>query len=446
MNSFPKSLPATLELQTTWQKNKGADLFNPQALALESAQEFMRGYTQSFRDQLPSESIPLEQALGRVLSSPIIANMNVPVANNSAMDGYAFHSEALKKGPRVRLKVVSKQFAGQSLEIDSLVDFEGSHDAVRIMTGALMPPHCDTVVPQEWVTNIGDQIEFDADRIRPGDNQRLKGEDLRLGDIVLLQGRILRPSDLGLIASMGFAQVQVFKKITVAYFSTGDEVTPVGELLKDGSLYDSNRFTLLGMLSRMGFELLDLGIVRDHPDTLKQVFLQATSQADVIITSGGVSVGEADFTKKIMHELGDVAFWTLAIKPGRPMAFGKIKNHDQEAVLFGLPGNPVAVMVTFYQLVRDTLCYMSGANDYSPPLLRAKFEGKFKKRPGRTEFLRGTLYRDANQELWVQAHGNQGSGILRSMSEADCLIVLSATLEQINHGENVDISVLNVLI
>ena len=324
--------------------------------------------------------------------------------------------------------------------------FEKNRHAVRIMTGALMPPHCDTVVPQEWVTALDDQIEFDSQRISAGDNQRLKGEDLRLGDTVLSQGRILRASDLGLIASMGFANVQVFQKMTIAYFSTGDEVTAVGEPLEDGSLYDSNRFTLLGMLSRMGFDLIDLGIVRDQPEALKQVFLQAASRADVIITSGGVSVGEADFTKSIMRELGDVAFWTLAIKPGRPMAFGKINSPNNEAVLFGLPGNPVAVMVTFYQLVRDALCYMSGANDYSPPLMQAKLKGDFKKRPGRTEFLRGALFRDEHQDLWVKPNGHQGSGILRSMSEADCLIVLSANVAQINHGESVDISVLNGLI
>ena len=439
-------LPATNHWQTTWQQRQGADLFNPQALALESAQEFMRSYTQVFRDQLQSQTILLEKALGRVLSHPIIANMNVPTANNSAMDGYAFHSEALLQGSKVRLCVIAKQFAGQSLTPSMASHFEKNRHAVRIMTGALIPPHCDTVVPQEWVTALDDQIEFDSQRISAGDNQRLKGEDLRLGDTVLSQGRILRASDLGLIASMGFANVQVFQKMTIAYFSTGDEVTAVGEPLEDGSLYDSNRFTLLGMLSRMGFDLIDLGIVRDQPEALKQVFLQAASRADVIITSGGVSVGEADFTKSIMRELGDVAFWTLAIKPGRPMAFGKINSPNNEAVLFGLPGNPVAVMVTFYQLVRDALCYMSGANDYSPPLMQAKLKGDFKKRPGRTEFLRGALFRDEHQDLWVKPNGHQGSGILRSMSEADCLIVLSANVAQINHGESVDISVLNGLI
>jgi len=439
-------LPATNDWQDSWLQSKGTDLFNPQSLALESAQEFMRSYTQVFRDQLQSQTIPLEEAIGRVLSYPIIANMNVPVANNSAMDGYAFHSEALQQGSRVRLSVIAKQFAGQSLKVNPVSHFEKNRDAIRIMTGALMPPDCDTVIPQEWVTTLNDQIEFDTDKISAGDNQRLKGEDLRFGDTVLAQGRILRASDLGLIASMGFANVQVFQKMTIAYFSTGDEVTAVGEPLPEGSLYDSNRFTILGMLSRMGFDLIDLGIVRDQPEALKQVFLQAASQADVIITSGGVSVGEADFTKKIMRELGDVAFWTLAIKPGRPMAFGKINSPSREAVLFGLPGNPVAVMVTFYQLVRDVLCYMSGANDYSPPVMRAKFEGNLKKRPGRTEFLRGTLFRDVHQELWVKPHGHQGSGILRSMSDADCLIVLPASMSQINHGNNVDISVLKGLI
>ena len=434
-----QSFPQTSLFQENWQSQRGTDLFNPNALQIESAKEFMRSYTNDFRLQLNEEIIPLENALGRILSKPIIANMNVPFANNSAMDGYAIDSSVLQTSSTISLKMIGKQLAGQALDQEIINNFQASKNCLRIMTGALMPNCCDTVVTQEFVIINEDSIEFDSSKIRAGENFRKQGEDLKVGDVVLQEGRILRPSDLGLIASLGFPTVCVKKKITVAYFSTGDEVTPLGEALKEGTLYDSNRYTLLGMLSQLGFNLLDLGIIRDNPDALKDAFTYASLHADAIITSGGVSVGEADFTKKIMRELGDVAFWTLAIKPGRPMAFGKIKNKDKEAVLFGLPGNPVAVMVTFYQFVQDILLFMNGANHLSNTY-SAKLDGAFHKKLGRTEFLRGILYRNNSNELWVKPHGHQGSGILRSMSEADCLIVLPADKSTFEHGQSVDIS------
>lgn len=437
--------PDTGQLQKNWQQQKGSDLFNPNALQIDIAKEFMRSYTHGFRIKLGNETIPLEASLGRVLAVPIIANMNVPSANNSAMDGYAFSSTTLSNQSTIQLTVIGKQLAGQAPQQELMQQFDPNLHCLRIMTGAVMPSCCDTVIPQEWVTVNSQEITFDPLKISAGDNLRLQGEDLRLGDEILPPGRILRPSDLGLIASMGFATVQVKKRITVAYFSTGDEVTPLGAEIREGALYDSNRYTLLGMLTQLGVQLIDLGIVRDDPAALREVFSTAANQADAIITSGGVSVGEADFTKKMMQDLGDVAFWTLAIKPGRPMAFGKINATDSSAVLFGLPGNPVAVMVTFYQFVQDILLYMGGAN-YIPTSFQAKFEGTFTKRPGRTEFIRGILHRDASGNLWVKPHGHQGSGILRSMSEADCLINLPSSQTQIFHGDLVDISVINCLI
>ncbi len=439
------SFPDTTQFQEQWRTQQGGDLFNPKALQIDVAKEFMRSYTHDFRINLGGETIPLEESLGRVLADPIIAIMNVPAANNSAMDGYAFSSAILTKRSRVELTVIGKQMAGQARQQELLNQFDPHSHCVRIMTGAIMPSCCDTVIPQELATVNPHGITFDASKIAAGDNLRLQGEDIRLGDEVLHPGRILRPSDLGLIASMGFATVKVKKRITVAYFSTGDEVTPLGQEIREGALFDSNRYTLLGMLTQLGVQLIDLGIVRDDPIALQKVFSTAANQADAIITSGGVSVGEADFTKKIMQDLGDVAFWTLAIKPGRPMAFGKINTTDSSAVLFGLPGNPVAVMVTFYQFVQDILLYMSGAN-HTPNVFRAKFDGIFTKKPGRTEFIRGILSRDPSGDLWVKPHGHQGSGILRSMSEADCLITLLATQSQISHGELVDISVINCLI
>ena len=439
------SFPDTSQLQEKWQTQKGSDIFNPNALQIDIAKEFMRSYTHDFRIKLGDELIPLEASLGRVLASPIIANMNVPSANNSAMDGYAFSSTVLGNPSPIQLTVIGKQMAGQATQQDLLNQFDPHLHCVRIMTGAVMPACCDTVIPQEWVSVTAQSISFDPAKIAVGENLRMQGEDIRFGDEVLPAGRILRPSDLGLIASMGFATVQVKKRITVAYFSTGDEVTPLGGEIREGALFDSNRYTLLGMLTQLGVQLIDLGIVRDDPVALREVFSVAANQADAIITSGGVSVGEADFTKKIMQDLGDVAFWTLAIKPGRPMAFGKINTTDSSAVLFGLPGNPVAVMVTFYQFVQDILLYMSGAN-HTPLVFRAKFDGTFTKKPGRTEFIRGILHRDASGDLWVKPHGHQGSGILRSMSEADCLVRLSALQSQIFHGDQVDISATNCLI
>ena len=439
------SFPKTSSFQAHWQNQYGKDAFNPNALSVTSARAFMRAYTEDFRKHLGSESIPLEQALGRVLASPVIAQMNVPYANNSAMDGYAFHSSVLASDKPIMLTVFSQQMAGQTVDTQALQDFDSKTHCLRMMTGAIMPPCCDTVIPQEFVTVHPNGIEFNAAKITAGENLRLQGEDLRIGDLVLDTGRILRPSDLGLIASMGYSTVVVKKKITVAYFSTGNEVTAPGQTIQEGALFDSNRYTLLGMLSRLGCELLDLGIVRDDPEALRMVFSDAAQRADAIISSGGVSVGEADFTKQIMQDLGDVAFWTLAIKPGRPMAFGNIKTPKGEAILFGLPGNPVAVMVTFYQFVQDILLYMSGA-DYKAPTFRAKFDGKLAKKPGRTEFVRGILWHDQNGDLWVKPHSQQGSGVLRSMSEADCLVTLDAFASQIHHGDFVDILALNALI
>jgi molybdopterin molybdotransferase len=436
-------LPNTYELQQDWQKNQGTDLFNPNALQVAAAIEFMRHYTQTFRDHLGEESIPLETALGRILSQGIIAPHHVPSANNSAMDGYAFNSNILISGSQVSLEVLGTQLAGQSPIPSESMNFDKTRHAIRIMTGALMPFDCDTVIPQEFVHVQAAHIEFETKKVRSGENRRLQGEDLRMGEEILSKGRILQASDLGLIASMGYPNVMVKKKVRVAYFSTGNEVTPLGQALAEGGLYDSNRFTLLGLLSAVGCELIDLGIVKDDAELLRAKFIHAASIADAIITSGGVSVGEADFTKAMMRELGDVAFWTLAIKPGRPMAFGKIKGPTHEAVLFGLPGNPVAVMVTFQEFVKDILLHMGGANQPKRLLYQARLDGELKKRPGRTEYVRGLLIRHEHGELWVRPHPNQGSGILRSMSESDCLIVLEASQSEISYGQAVDISSIN---
>ena len=312
------------------------------------------------------------------------------------------------------------------------------------MTGAVMPAGLDTVVPQEFVKVDGGRVSIPAGVVRRGDNRRLAGEDLARGEAALTAGRVLRPADLGLLASLGQAEVPVFRRLRVAFFSTGDELRSIGEALPAGCVYDSNRYTLWGMLERLGVELIDLGVVRDDPAALEATFRAAARDADAVITSGGVSVGEADHTKMVMAKLGDVLFWRIAMRPGRPMAIGRIGNggngeEGHSAILFGLPGNPVAVMVTFYALVRDALLAMSGAAQQTLPMLRAASVDAIRKKPGRTEYQRGIVTRAADGAWQVRITGSQGSGILRSMSEANGLVVLHHAQGNVAAGELVDV-------
>ncbi len=442
----PTSYPTTSnlnELQVDWQRLGGTDLFNPGAVKFEQALQLMKTFTQPWKDQLESETVQLKEALDRILASDVISPISVPATNNSAMDGFAFNSSVLIntksiEHPIIHLEVLETLLAGQFTHIQNS-DFNPSENAYRIMTGAIMPNECDTVIPFELTSQHDSSIEFSSEQIRPGDNRRLAGEDLQTGQAALFAGRVIQPSDLGLMASMGIDKISVKKRLTVAYFSTGNEVSPIGIPLQDGKIYDSNRYTIFGMLSRLGVIPIDLGIIPDDPKALKEVFSKAADQADVIISSGGVSVGEADFTKNLMNELGEVAFWTLAIKPGRPMAFGKIQHLNNEAIFFGLPGNPVAVMVTFYEFVKDILLWIGGSSTAPLAKIRAKVSIDLKKRPGRTEFLRAKLSHTENGEVWVSPHGSQGSGVLRSMSEADCFIVLPEKVSQVLKGQEVEI-------
>jgi molybdopterin molybdotransferase len=350
------------------------------------------------------------------------------------MDGYAFSGASIVKDGVTSLTMIGKGFAGNAF--DGQVSLG---QCVRIMTGAVMPVGCDTTIPQELVKIDGDQIQFQSSVIKAGDNRRLKGEDLAIGQAALSAGKIIRPSDLGLIASLGMGSVAVKRRLKVGFFSTGDELRSIGQPLDDGCVYDSNRYTLFGMLSRLNVELHDFGIVKDDPDAMRTTFSKAAATCDAVITSGGVSVGEADYTKQIMRELGDVSFWKIAMRPGRPMAFGSIQGDQHRAVLFGLPGNPVAVMVTFYQFVRNALLAMSGATQVAPPMMQAKTVEAIRKRPGRTEFQRGILSTDATSNRTVRITGAQGSGVLRSMSEADCFIVLAHDQENIQAGDTVGV-------
>ena len=409
--------------------------YDPNALPVAQAQEFIARLVPRVQ---AVEMLALRSALGRVLARDIVSGIDVPSHDNSAMDGYALRANDLAPGADTVLQVAGSGFAGQ--------EFGGvaaPGQCVRIMTGAVMPAGLDTVVPQEFVKVDGDRISVPAGVVRGGDNRRLAGEDLAKGEAALRAGRVLRPADLGLLASLGQAEVPVRRRLRVAFFSTGDELRSIGETLDTGCVYDSNRYTLWGMLQRLGVELIDLGVVRDEPAALADAFRAAARDADAVITSGGVSVGEADHTKQVMAELGDVLFWRIAMRPGRPMAIGRIaldkSAGGHHAILFGLPGNPVAVMVTFYALVRDALLAMSGATAEPLPMLRAASVEALRKKPGRTEYQRGIVTRAADGQWQVRITGSQGSGILRSMSEANGLVVLHHAQGNVAAGELVDV-------
>ena len=407
--------------------------YDPTALPVARAQEFIARFVTRVQ---AVEKVALRCALGRVLASDVISSIDVPSHDNSAMDGYALRGSELVDDRPTRLRVAGSGLAGQQFAATP-----AAGECVRIMTGAVMPEGLDTVVPQEFTTLEGEHVVVPAGAVRTGDNRRLRGEDLARGQAALSRGKWLRPADLGLLASLGQAEVPVWRRLRVAFFSTGDELRSIGEPLDAGCVYDSNRYTLHGMLQRLGVETLDLGVVRDDPAALEAAFRTAADSADAIITSGGVSVGEADYTKQVMKQLGDVAFWKIAMRPGRPMAFGRISSGaagSKSAVLFGLPGNPVAVMVTFYAFVRDALLAMSGASAQPLPLLRARATTAIRKKPGRTEYQRGIVERVGN-DWQVRITGSQGSGILRSMSEANGLVVLHHEQASVAPGDWVDV-------
>ncbi|WP_197337193.1 gephyrin-like molybdotransferase Glp [Ralstonia solanacearum] len=408
--------------------------YDPNALPVAQAQAIMRDFVQPVTGVA---RVPIRSALDRVLAEDVLSSIDVPAHDNSAMDGFAFASAELSRdGSRddLVLRVIGTAYAGTAFD-----GTPGPGEAVRVMTGAVMPAGCDTVIPQEFTQGDTASVRFASDAVRAGDNRRLRGEDLAKGSAALAAGRILRPADIGLLASLGIAEVPVRRRLRVAFFSTGDELRSIGEPLDAGCVYDSNRYTLHGMLSRLGVELIDMGVVRDDPAALEAAFRTAAENADAIITSGGVSVGEADFTKQMMAQLGDVTFWKIAMRPGRPMAFGRIASNSHGAFLFGLPGNPVAVMVTFYHFVRGALLRMMGAAETGAPLVPATSVAPIRKRPGRTEYQRGIAALNGSGQLEVRLTGQQGSGVLRSMSEANCFVVLPHEQGQVNAGDTVQL-------
>ena len=515
--------------------------YDPQALSASAVNEFLARLVEPVAE---SEQVGIFEALGRVLAADVVSPVNVPPHDNSAMDGYAFAgaqlsaqapngetaltpapAAAVAEAPSapptqspLRLKVIGTALAGAAWRGDVRLG-----ECLKIMTGAVLPAGLDTVVPQEFVRESVVElaqagkpdkatfITIPPGLLRPGDNRRAIGEDIRQGQAALLKGERLTPAALGLVASLGLQSVTVWRKLRVAYFSTGDEILSLGDAPREGAVYDSNRYTVFGLLTRLGVEIIDLGVVRDEPAALETAFTRAAEQADAIITSGGVSVGEADHTKAMMkklagagksqdaagkdatgdgaertgaertddegaHAMGGVAFWRIAMRPGRPMAVGRLPrlprnphkasispvlgaktaysprgictssyinnsnlNSADFAILFGLPGNPVAVMVTFLAFVRPALLRMMGSTEAAPPWLKAQSTEAIRKKPGRTEYQRGIVSTAVDGHLHVKITGNQGSGVLSSMTQANGLIVLHHAQGSVAAGDFVDV-------
>lgn len=380
------------------------------------------------------ETLPLHASFGRVTAREITSPLNVPGFDNAAMDGYAVRLDAPLAG--VPLPVAGKAFAGQP--------FHGEWPAgscIRIMTGAPVPPGCDAVVMQEETEQSDAGVLFTAE-VRAGQNIRRAGEDITQGAVVYAPGTTLTVAELPVLASLGIPEVEVVRKVRVALFSTGDELQLPGQPLGDGQIYDTNRLAVHVMLEQLGCEVINLGIIPDDPARLREAFIAADQQADVVISSGGVSVGEADYTKALLEELGEIAFWKLAIKPGKPFAFGKLSN----AWFCGLPGNPVSAALTFYKLVQPLLARLSGKPGGAlPPRLRVRAATRLKKAPGRLDFQRGIVERDAEGNLQVSTTGNQGSHVFSSFSQGNCFIVLERERGSVEPGEWVEIEPFNHL-
>lgn len=374
-----------------------------------------------------TERLALADAHGRVLGQALTAPMDVPPAANSAMDGYAVRAADLADQGIASLHLIGESFAGRP--------FAGTVAAgqcVRIMTGALMPDGANAVIMQEHARRQGDEVGFST-RPGVGENMRLAGEDLRRGEVLLDPGSRLGPAELGMLASVGVAEVPVYRRIRVGYFSTGDELCSAGESLAPGQIYDSNRYILRGLLHSPNVEAMDLGVVRDRPEAVESVLTDAATGCDVILSSGGVSVGEADYVQQTLERLGTLTLWRIAMKPGKPLAVGRIGD----ALFLGLPGNPVSVMATFMQFVLPLLKRLSGRAQEAPMLVSARCIEDFPKQPGRMEFQRGTLVCDSQGKCEVRNSGAQGSHVLSSMHRANCFVLLDGPSSGAQAGEMV---------
>lgn len=382
------------------------------------------------------ERVSLQSALDRVLAEDISAPFDVPPHRNSAMDGYALRAADLPEEGEIKLQIIGKSFAGAPFP-----DRVNEGECVRIMTGAVVPKGADTVVMQEHVIADGDSATIPS-AVKPGGNIRHPGEDMKAGATVLKAGHLLTAADIGLIASLGIGEVTLERRPRVAIFSTGDELKGIGQVLSEGDIYDSNRYTLKALLSHYSVEIIDLGVIPDDHSMIHSVLNQASDIADLVITSGGVSVGEADFVKQTLDELGQVGFWRIAMKPGKPLAFGNLGK----AFFLGLPGNPVSVMATFILFARPTLMKLQGRVITPPLSIRAKLDCDIRRKPGRRDYQRGVLNQDATGELHVNTTGTQGSHVLSSMSKANCFIVIPSESGHVTAGSEVEVIPLSGLI
>lgn len=403
-----------------------ADGFDGAALPIAQALQLI---SQDLKPVRGWEKVAIRNALGRVLAQEVNSPIQVPAHTNAAMDGYTLRSQDLPENEPRRLKILGTAFAGRP--------YKGrirAGECVQVMTGAAIPPGADTVVMQEQVEHSAGHIRIFPGQ-RPGQHIRRAGEDIALGEQVLKPGRRLTPADIGLLSSLGLVEIKVWQRLRVAFFSTGDELRSIGETLRPGQIYDSNRYTIYAMLQRLNIDIIDMGIVPDQIEALKETLITAADGADVIISSGGVSVGAADYVKEALENLGGIRFWKIALKPGRPLAFGHIK----EAIFFGLPGNPVSAMVTFYQCVQPALLQIMGQSPSTPLTFTVPCRSRLQKQPGRTEYQRGILERDEDGLLGVKTTGRQGSGILTSMSAANCFIILPRDSGDIAPGTQVQV-------
>lgn len=374
-------------------------------------------------------TLGLTDALQHVLAEAVTSPIDVPPHRNSAMDGYAVRADDLSDREKVDLKVIGTAFAGNPFAATV-----GKGECIRIMTGAQVPTGADTVIMQEHVERHDDTLRVGPGH-QAGQNVRHPGEDIAKGNVVLEAGTLLRAAELGLLASLGIPTINVKRKLKVAFFSTGDELRPVGEPLAEGQIYDSNRYTIYGMLKNLDVEIIDLGVIPDDPQAVEDAFNKAATLADAVITSGGVSVGDADYVKQTLDKLGQVNFWKIAMKPGKPLAFGKIN----QAVFFGLPGNPVSVMATFYQFAQPALRRLMGQGRVMPLILKLPCSEALKKRPGRTDFQRGIMEYDTDGNLSVRSVGMQASHILSGMSQANCFIILPREWGNVEAGTLVEV-------
>ena len=425
-----------VEATRTLRELSCADDYDPDSLPVDRARALIREFLEPVT---AIERVHIRAALDRVLAADIQSPHDVPRHDNSAMDGWAVRFADLGASGSTALRRIGESFAGKPF-----AGTVGAGEAVRIFTGAVMPQGADTVVMQERATEAADGVTIASGAVsKAGQNRRFAGEDLKRGATVFRAGQPVRPPELGMLASLGINEVNVYRKLRVAFFSTGDELRSIGQPLGEGEIYDSNRYTLYGMLTRLNCEIVDMGVVPDVLEALERALRSAAATADVVITSGGVSVGEADYVRDLLGKVGEVLFWKIAMKPGRPLAYGRIGR----AHFFGLPGNPVSVMVTFYEFVRDALLVLQGRRDVAPmPMFKATLAKPIRKVPGRTEFQRGILAPDGADGWSVRTTGDQGSGIQSSMSQANCFIVLPADAGNLEAGAPVDVQLLEGLL